>query len=84
MGFNVLGELHGSFTVKAESLHSKLIGILGVYYYRMVQERCRDRFDRNFDNGVYSEICVDLVQMGIVQFKNTRSQAYGKICGDGK
>jgi len=57
--------------------------VLGVYYYRMVEERCRDRFDRNFDNGVYSEICVDLVQMGIVQFKNTRSQAYGKICGDG-
>jgi hypothetical protein len=49
----------------------------------MVEERCRDRFDRNFDNGVYSEICVDLVQLGIVQFKNTRSQAYGKICGDG-
>jgi len=56
---------------------------LGVYYYRMVYERCYDRFDRNFEMGVWPEICIDLVQLGVVQFKNTRSKAYGKICGDG-
>ena len=55
----------------------------GVYYYRMVYERCYDRFDRNFEMGVWPEICIDLVQLGVVQFKNTRSKAYGKICGDG-
>lgn len=56
---------------------------LAVYYYRMVQERCRDRFDRGFEQGVYADICIDLVQIGLVQFKNTRSVAYGKICSDG-
>ena len=50
----------------------------------MVAERCHDRYDRNFESGVFPDICVDLVQLGVVQFKNTRSLAYGKICGDGK
>ena len=50
----------------------------------MVAERCRDRFDRNFSQSVFPEICIDLVQLGVVQFKNTVGKAYGKFCGEGK
>lgn len=57
---------------------------LGIYYYRMVAERCHDRYERNFGSGVYPEICIDLVQLGVVMFKNTQAQSYGLICGEGR
>ena len=49
----------------------------------MVAERCHDRYERNFGSGVYPEICIDLVQLGVVMFKNTQAQSYGLICGEG-
>ena len=55
----------------------------GVYYYRIVQERCYDRFERTLDVGVYPSICVDLVQLGLVRLKNTRNPGFAKICGEG-
>lgn len=61
----------------------KLTIFLGIYYYRMVAERCHDRYERNFGSGVYPEICIDLVQLGVVMFKNTQAQSYGLICGEG-
>ena len=57
---------------------------LGVYYYRIVQERCYDRYERTLDIGVSPYICIDLMQLGLVRMKNTNNQAYGKICGEGK
>ena len=50
----------------------------------MVQERCHDRYDRDFREGVFKSICVDLVQLGVVQYKNTNDPSYGLICGDGR
>lgn len=57
---------------------------LGVYYYRIVQERCYDRYERTFDIGVYPSICIDLMQLGLVRMKNTNNEAFGKICGEGQ
>lgn len=61
-----------------------MIDIIGVYYYRIVQERCYDRYERTFDIGVYPSICIDLMQLGLVRMKNTNNEAFGKICGEGK
>ncbi|XP_039262268.2 neuronal membrane glycoprotein M6-b-like isoform X1 [Styela clava] len=56
---------------------------LGVYYYRVVMLRCDDMEHRGFSEGVKKDICLDLVQFGIVMFKNTNDQDFGKICGPG-
>jgi len=56
---------------------------LGIYYYRMVAERCWDLNDRNFGDGVKKNICIDLVQIGLVRWRETDNKGYGKICGPG-
>ena len=75
VGFNALGKL------KLQMLFE--CPFEGVYYYRIVQERCYDRFERTLDVGVYPTICVDLVQLGLVRLKNTRNPGFAKICGEG-
>jgi len=58
--------------------------VLGLYYYRIVMLRCSDIADRNFAEGVFPSICVDLVQLGVIQFRNTGDPGFGKLCGPGQ
>nr|CAB3250603.1 neuronal membrane glycoprotein M6-a [Phallusia mammillata] len=56
---------------------------LGVYYYRITMLRCSDLTERGFTPGVLSSICIDLVQLGLIMFRNTNDPGFGKICGPG-
>lgn len=56
---------------------------LGVYYYRMVMLRCDDLMNRGFTSGIQKDICVDLVQYGLIMFRSTADPFFGKICGPG-
>ena len=57
--------------------------VLGVYYYRMVEERCWDLTDRGFTAGTQKDICLDLVQLGAARYVPSVDQGYGKLCGPG-
>ena len=57
--------------------------VLGIYYYRMVQERCWDLSDRGFTEGTQKDICLDLVQLGAARYVPSIDQGYGKLCGKG-
>jgi len=56
---------------------------LGVYYYRIVMLRCYDMYERKFPDGALQNICVDLVQIGLIMFRDTTDEGFGKICGPG-
>jgi len=57
---------------------------LGIYYYRMVMLRCYDLNERGYSEGVLESICVDLVQLGLIMFRDTTQEAFAKICGPGE
>lgn len=54
---------------------------LGVYYYRIVMLRCDDLQNSLFSEGEKENICVDLVQLGLVMFRSTTDGYFGKLCG---
>ncbi|XP_078494656.1 neuronal membrane glycoprotein M6-b [Ciona intestinalis] len=56
---------------------------LGVYYYRISMLRCSDLQEREFSTGVLKSVCIDLVQLGVMMFKNTNDNGFGKLCGPG-
>lgn len=56
---------------------------LVVYYYRITMLRCFDLDDRGYTTGTQKDICLDLVQFGLVMFRDTTDRYRGKICGPG-
>lgn len=56
---------------------------LALYYYRMVYERCWNLNDQGFDPGIQKNICLDLVQLGVVRYVPVVDQGYGLLCGPG-
>lgn len=56
---------------------------LAVYYYRIVYERCYNLNSQGFEPGIRKNICLDLVQLGVVRFIPVNNEGYGKLCGPG-
>lgn len=56
---------------------------LGVYYYRIVMLRCEDLQNPLLSEGETKNICVDLVQLGMIMYRSTTDEYFGKLCGPG-
>ncbi|XP_078481529.1 uncharacterized protein LOC100184627 [Ciona intestinalis] len=56
-------------------------GVIPLLEFRITMQRCWDLANPNWSPGTAQRICIDLVQYGLVFFKETQDTGYGLICG---